>query len=153
MEKKYPIGIEPQEVWDEFSEYVDDDSDSFSLYAGRSVMLYDSFVRALSKMQPAPAGAVWVTGQYDRLYDRLKAEPEKPFICWKNHNYYVSDRGICSIKGNRMEFVSHDTVYGSIAFITGNEKENFISLCKIFNIEWLDESGAPEPPKQITNVP
>lgn len=47
MEKKYPI--DPQEVWDQFSEYVDDDVDTLSRYAGRTVMLYDQFLKAIKE--------------------------------------------------------------------------------------------------------
>jgi hypothetical protein len=55
MEKKYPI--DPQEVWDQFSEYVDDDVDSLSRYAGRTVMLHDQFLKAIKEFTQAASPA------------------------------------------------------------------------------------------------
>jgi len=126
MGNKYPIGIDPQEIWDEFSEYVDDDSDSFSRYAGRDVMLFDNFVRALTKIQEVPTGAVWV-----------KASKRLPL---KEHNYFV--KAITKFQG----YNHNDTALwrnGKWEF----DRENGRTV-----VEWLDENPSPTPSKESDAV-
>lgn len=99
--------------------------------------------------QPKPAGAVWVKGEYDRLYDQLKADVNCRIVCYIDYNTRTKNpdgspyvlRDICSIWGENMEFGSRGIGYGSVRFMPGDYKENFIELCKQMNVEWLDESS------------
>ena len=119
-------------------------------------MLFTELIRRFSKhfkitdvlrdRSPKPAGAVWVKGDYDQLYEQLKADPEKRIACYVDYDYWISDirytcRDICSIDGEMMEFQSRGHGYGSVRFMPGDEKENFIGLCTEMNVEWLYESG------------
>lgn len=111
---------------------------------------------------PQPAGAVWVKGDYDRLYDQLKADVNCRIVCYVDYNTRSKNpdgspyilRDICSIWGENMEFGSRGIGYGSVRFIPGDYKENFIELCKQMNVEWLDESGTAnnEAEKEVKNA-
>lgn len=142
---------DPQEIWDEWSEYVDDDSDSFSRYAGRSVMLFDNFIKAINNIY-SPQGAVWLTGQYDRLYDQLKAEPKKQIVCWVDYTWRWGNevaetvRDICSVRGDVMGFNARGIGYGGAEGWVGDEKEKaeFLEECERLHVRWLDEGGEKE---------
>lgn len=86
-------------------------------------------------------GAVWVRGDYDRLYDQVKSG--KRTVCYVDYAARGVDRvyrDICSIHPDGMEFVARGIGYGSVKYLEGDEKANFIGLCKIKNVEWLYES-------------
>jgi hypothetical protein len=99
--------------------------------------------------QAAPQGAVWVTGQYDRLYDQLKAEPERKIVCWVDYTWRWGNeppetlRDICAIMGRIMGFNARGTGYGGAEGWVGNENEKleFLSECKRLHVQWLDESA------------
>jgi hypothetical protein len=91
-------------------------------------------------------GAVWVTGQYDRLYEQLRAEPTKRIACFVDYNWYRENpakiaRDICTIRGETMEFISRGVGYGSADAADGDEKGDFIQLCELMHVQWLDESS------------
>lgn len=89
-------------------------------------------------------GAAWLKGEYSRLYDQLKADPKQRIVGFVDYNRFGNNevfRDICTIRGETMEFVSRGHGYGSSRFMSGNEKELFISLCESINVEWLDERG------------
>lgn len=93
--------------------------------------------------------AIWITGQYDRLYDQLKGEPERKIICWVNYTWRYQDgreeilRDICTIKGTRMEFSSRGCGYGGVDIFIGSPDESkyFLEECERLKVQWLDESG------------
>lgn len=94
-------------------------------------------------------GAVWLTGQYDRLYDQLKAEPGKQIVCFVDYTRDIGGkfhhwRDICTIRGETMEFLSRGRGYGMVRNMKGDEKTNLISLCEEMQVQWLDESGEKE---------
>jgi hypothetical protein len=87
-----------------------------------------------------PQQAVWVKGEYDRLYDQLKALPEKRIVAFIDNTAFKNvQRDITTIRGETMEFVSRGHGYGGVQYMQGDEKNNFIGLCEHFNVEWLDE--------------
>jgi hypothetical protein len=92
------------------------------------------------------AGAGWVTGQYDRLYEQLRAEPTKRIACFVDYNWYRENpakiaRDICTIRGETMEFVSRGIGYGGADIWIGeeNEKKEFLEECERLHVQWLDE--------------
>jgi hypothetical protein len=88
----------------------------------------------------AQSGAVWVKGEYDWLYDQLKAEPEKNIVAYIDYSFLNGRayRDIKTIRGSTMEFVSRGHGYGLGMDV---DKQRFILLCLEKNVEWLDESG------------
>jgi hypothetical protein len=91
-------------------------------------------------------GAVWVKGQYDRLYNQLKGEPERKIVCWVDYKWRYKNeestcRDICTIRGEAMEFVSRGHGY---ACSTSTPYNVFIDACERLNVEWLDESPSKE---------
>jgi hypothetical protein len=94
-------------------------------------------------------GAIWQQGEYDRLYDQLKADPERKIACWVDYtfkgelDYAPNLRDICSIFGKWLHFSSRGHTYGGAGtlLLGENEKEYFISECGRLNVAWLDESG------------
>lgn len=98
-------------------------------------------------------GAIWITGQYDRLYDQLKAEPERRIVCyvdykwrWRNDDKTDSEgvyRDICTIRGERMEFSSRGNGYGGADLMLGwyDEKIYFLQECEKLHVQWLDEQN------------
>lgn len=58
--------VKAEEIWDEFSEYMNDDLDSCQTFAGTTIMTKSSFMKAISKFNlPAPpsgedAGKGWL---------------------------------------------------------------------------------------------
>jgi hypothetical protein len=89
-----------------------------------------------------PLGAVWVQGDYDRLYDQVKSG--KRTVCYVDYNRFSETvyRDICTIKAETMEFTSRGVGYGGVAHLEGATKDDFIQLCKEMNVEWLDETGS-----------
>jgi hypothetical protein len=91
----------------------------------------------------------WVTGQYDRLYDQLKADPQRKVICWVDYSWRLKDanpvmfRDICTVWGERLEFVSRGHGYGGADLMIGwdDERKYFLDECNRLHVEWLDESG------------
>jgi hypothetical protein len=171
MEKKYPIGIDPQEVWDEFSEYVDDDSDSFSRYAGRSVMLYGSFVKALGKMQAPPDPEALTIADYEEvLSDHRRLVREIDVIL--NGDNAAKQASLCDLVGQIKELAAKQAPTGArwvkaserlpekqIYVIVRNIETGQVKLTQNYghntgwdiamdhrfkwdNTEWLDEGGA-----------
>lgn len=97
-------------------------------------------------------GAVWLTGQYDRLYDQLKAEPERKVVCWVDYSWNFKDanptkfRDICTVRGEKLEFVSRGHGYGGADMMIGwdDEKKYFLEECERLYVQWLDEGGEKE---------
>lgn len=97
-------------------------------------------------------GAVWVNGQYDRLYDQLKAEPERKIVCWVDYQWGLRDeskeilRDICSIMGRVMGFNARGIGYGGAEIWIGGEYEQkeFLEECDRLHVQWLDEGGEKE---------
>lgn len=91
----------------------------------------------------AGESAVWVKGNYERLYNQIKGG--KRTVCYIDHPRFFQQRDICTIKPNSpdMEFSSRGHGYGGIndPGYCGSEIERFIQLCRGLNAEWLDESG------------
>jgi hypothetical protein len=88
-------------------------------------------------------GAVWIKDQYDKLYDQVKEG--KQTVCYVDYTVFGSDkvyRDVCTIKAETMEFVSRGHGYGSVRYMSGNEKELFIQLCESIHVEWLCEGAA-----------
>lgn len=97
----------------------------------------------------SPAGAVWVKGEYDRLYEQVKGG--KRTVCYVDYNWSVSTlvepvRDICTIKPGQMELSSRGHCYGSsrdwVALEGLSEKEAFIKMCEDSKVEWLCEGTA-----------
>lgn len=96
----------------------------------------------------APTGSHWLTGSYDKLYDQVKGG--KRTVCyvdykWPMHPRSDAMRDICTISSVTMEFVSRGHGYGSVRLMDGDEKTNFIELCKELNVEWLCEGTVEQP--------
>lgn len=98
------------------------------------------------------SGAVWLTGQYDRLYEQLKAEPERKIVCWVDYDWgrngspeYLC-RDICSIMGKVMGFNARGIGYGGTELLIGdeNEKAEFLEECARLHVQWLDDAGEKE---------
>jgi hypothetical protein len=94
-----------------------------------------------------PTGAVWVKGEYERLYDRLKAGVERPIPCFVNYNWDRKDktkimRDICTVRTDFMDFSARGIGYGGASHvIPESEREEFLEECERLSVEWLDESG------------
>ena len=91
-------------------------------------------------------GAVWLTGQYDRLYEQLKADPKKRIACFVDYSGFGSKsihRDICTIRGERLEFVSRGHGYGGAdcLLLGEDEKTVFLAECERLHVQWLDESA------------
>jgi hypothetical protein len=93
-------------------------------------------------------GAIWITGQYERLYDQLKEEPERKIICWVDYDGFkrMGDlepcRDICSIRGVNMSFIARGISYGDVQYLHGDhQRKYFIELCEQTHVQWLDESA------------
>jgi hypothetical protein len=92
-------------------------------------------------------GARWVTGQYDRLYTQLKAEPDRKIVCWVDYQWGLRDepkeilRDICAIMGRVMGFNARGIGYGGAEIWIGeeNEKKEFLEECERLHVQWLDE--------------
>jgi hypothetical protein len=105
--------------------------------------LEESIKQEIEEME----GSAWITGQYNRLYDQLKADPEKHVVCYVDYTRDIGNklqtwRDICTINGEAMEFVSRGHRYAGIHYMSGNPKTNFIDLCGMLKVQWLDESRA-----------
>src|SRR5690242_457407 len=78
---------------------------------------------------PVQQGAIWVKGDYDRLYDQLKAEPERKIACWVNYEWRYKNetseilREICAIMGKVMGFNARGIGYGGAETMIGSEYE------------------------------
>lgn len=99
-------------------------------------------IRIVHKFHPQ-AAAKWVNSEYDRLYDQLKADPEKRIVCWIDYNPFTGKepyRDICYITGRGMQFGSRGHGYGEVNYIPGDKKTNFVGLCQENHVEWLDDS-------------
>jgi hypothetical protein len=100
---------------------------------------------------PGGKAAVWITGEYDRLYDQLKAEPDRKIVCWVDYEWRWKEadgtttteicRDICAIRGDQMEFSSRGHGYGgTMAIFKGeDEKTYFLQECERLHVQWLDE--------------
>lgn len=90
-------------------------------------------------------GAVWVKGQYDRLYEQVKNG--KWVACYVDYNTRINNiilRDICQVIPDTMEFVARGIAYGyprSRFDPSRDEKQSFIELCEEMHVEWLDESA------------
>lgn len=108
----------------------------------------NKIIEYLDESGTAATGVVWIKGEYDRLYDQLKVNSKKRIACFVDYEFKYGDnkthvcRDICTIIGERMEFVSRGHGYGSVEFMPGDEKTNFIGLCTEMNVEWLCEGPA-----------
>lgn len=95
---------------------------------------------------------VWVKDEYERLFEQLKAEPERKIVCWVNYQWRVTGekgdilRDICSIMGKVMGFNARGIGYGGTETMNGleGEKQEFLEECERLNVEWLDEYGCNE---------
>lgn len=99
------------------------------------------------KFHQAP-GAVWVKGEYSRLYDQLKADPEKQVPCfvdyfWDRDKKKPPLRDVCSVRGETLEFIARGICYGGASsWLSEEDKKNdFLDDCERMNVQWLDESG------------
>ncbi len=115
-------------------------------------ILTDEDVKAwedMKKEERKQKGAVWVRGEYDRLYEQLKANPERKIVCWVNYTWRMKNeqgetlRDICSIMGRVMGFNARGVGYGGSELWIGRDDERnvFIEECERLNVEWLDEEG------------
>ena len=92
---------------------------------------------------PAQQGPVWVKGQYDRLYNQLKAEPEREIVCWVDYQWRVRNepkeilRDICAIMGKVMGFNARGIGYGGAEIWVGEETEKieFLSECERLHVQ------------------
>jgi hypothetical protein len=108
--------VDPLEVWQEFSEYVDNDLDGMQLYAGRDVMLYDSFVKAAAKLAAStPQGAVTV----------------KSVLKWLSEYY--------NEKGEILALVNHQWAFENEHDID-EEPVSIDQVCELYYLQHPDES-------------
>jgi hypothetical protein len=104
-----------------------------------------------AEAQLAVASPVWVSGDYDRLYDRLHTDPEKRIVCYVDYTGFSRTDGgppcrdICTIKGKRLEFTARGIGYGGAWLDEGDKKEAFLQDCVRLNVEWLDETPNEQP--------
>lgn len=100
----------------------------------------------------ARSGAWWVRGEYDRLYEQLKANPESRIVCYVDYDGFSRRNGtppcrdISTVRGKQMEFTARGIGYGGAESWLGEEdkKEAFLKDCVRLNVEWLDETDTPE---------
>lgn len=97
------------------------------------------------KQGEAQAGAGWVKGDYDRLYDQVKGGRRK--VCYVDY-YWDRDtskepcRDITTIRADYMQFSARGISYGGPWDMDKEEsdiKKEFIAECERLNVEWLDE--------------
>jgi hypothetical protein len=133
------------DVWQEFSEYVDEDIDALSRYAGRDVMIYESFRKAAEKLAASTTqSAVWVKGDYDQLYEQVGKGIRS--VCYVDYKWTDGSicRDVCTIKPNNyLSLSSRGICYCSAdQWPELSGKEAFIKMCEFANVEWLDETGS-----------
>lgn len=108
--------------------------------------------------QRQQAGPGWVKGDYDRLYNLLKAGVERPIACFVDYNYDWQRpdavmRDICSIRSGHMEFSARGIGYGGAKYVdAAYEKNEFLQECERLNVEWLDEGQTSTTPKESDAV-
>lgn len=118
--------------------------DQFGIAANNSDI--DDLIEYMGKVQaasqpPTVKGAVWILGQYDRLYEQVQSGTRT--VCYVDYNSWGTEtvfRDICTIKAETMEFSSRGHGYGTAKYMSGNEKKLFIELCESIKVTWLDES-------------
>ena len=115
----------------------------------------DGYIKGGTEYATKNTSATWLTGQYDRLYDQLKAKPERKIVCWVNYDWrWKNDYGtvaketlrdICAIMGKVMGFNARGIGYGGceIWINTADEKKEFLEECARLNVQWLDEKSVP----------
>jgi hypothetical protein len=95
-----------------------------------------------SGLQFTQGDAVWVKGDYERLYHQIKSG--KRTVCFIDYTPFGQDktfRDICTIRAETMEFTSRGHGYGGGKYQDAvYEKKEFLEECKKLNVEWLDES-------------
>jgi hypothetical protein len=103
----------------------------------------DEGIKAASQ----PIGAVWVKGEYDRLYDQVKGG--KRTVCFVDYRYGHVDqeqvcRDICTIDNEGWEFFARGIGYGRLSYAMKKygmaQDSAFVKICEEMNVEWLDES-------------
>lgn len=107
------------ELWDEFSEHIDDDIGDLSRWAGSSAINRISFNTLMAKIHPQPTGMRWV---------RWKDNPPKA-----GEIYYVK-----FLADDRPEFWHKKVIF----FDEVVYKSSYFSSR---NAYYLDESTAPDP--------
>jgi hypothetical protein len=99
------------------------------------------------KAASQPIGAVWVKGEYDRLYDQVKGG--KRTVCFVDYRYGHVDqeqvcRDICTIDNEGWEFFARGIGYGRLSYAMKKygmaQDSAFVKICEEMNVEWLDES-------------
>lgn len=94
-------------------------------------------------------GPHWITGEYERLYDQLKADTKNRVVCFVDyywHGQLKNDtpfRDICTVNFKTLEFVSRGHGYGGAdSWLYGETKrKSFKEDCSRLNVQWLDESA------------
>lgn len=165
MENKYPIKdmILPadkvafiQDAIEKLkaSNRSDYESGDFDISNHKQEARYKTFEEVLQWLNSKPAGPAWVTGQYDRLFDQLKAEPERKIVCWVDYQWRTRNsngsfdtdicRDICAVMGRVMGFNARGIGYGGVELYIGeeNEKDEFLNECECLHVRWLDEKEA-----------
>lgn len=139
------VNIKEGQLWARYSSI-------FHTTDGMYLMDFAGFRNALNeaieffRKESAGASAVWVKGQYDKLYDQVTSG--KRTVCYVDYRWDWEDRSkvlrdICTIHPITMEFGARGIGYGSVRFMEGDHKENFIQLCEKMNVEWLHETESP----------
>jgi len=159
MEKKYPIAGDGWKNYiaqfEKLNEFWNNLPEVTALWLAQQIDIF-------AKVYPAkatPQGIGWVTGEYDRLYDQLKAEPERKIVCWVNYEWRwkneTSDilRDICAIMGKVMGFNARGIGYGGTEIMIGweDERKYFLEECERLNVQWLDESQ-PQPGREVDAI-
>lgn len=96
-----------------------------------------------------PVSAEWVKGNYDRLYDQLKADVNRRIVCFVDYDGFsrrdgsAPCRDVCTVRGDRMEFLARGIGYGGAeSWLDETDKRvAFLKDCVRLNVEWLDEIG------------
>lgn len=138
-----------------YANFKVDRGNEAALEAENKLLIHE--LEELRKAQPGPR---WVKGDYERLYDQLKANPEKKVACFVDY-YWDRDktkgplRDICAVRGNTLEFNARGIGYGGAPswFDEVDKKEAFLDECVRLNVEWLDEQPAAVWVKGTCNFP
>lgn len=161
MENTDPINYQPRQTPPSFDEMVKLIERNFKDFLKQSkgftyqeiltyweeYKLYNHLWREDENVPVSGQGAIWVKGDYDRLYDQLKAESERKIVCWVNYEWRYKNkvgeilRDICAIMGKVMGFNARGIGYGGVEIWIGteDEKKYFLEECKRLDVEWLDE--------------
>lgn len=118
-------GVPVDELWDEYSELIDDDIGSLNRWAGSTVIDKENFKKLINRLHSSGASAVWVKGQFDRLPVRQK-------VVAKMYHEHMNREVVGFASSSTGEMVTFDWGTGSVSLIIGHEELN--------NISWLDES-------------